>query len=463
MTRNTRKIYTRTGHRQAFLLHETRDLQKASRPAERRTAVGIRELSARFPHMSVGKALIEAALHQLEPTPAFGVMLIRVDDFFDVQDAAGDEAAISLLLDAAVVVDEVTRAEDALWGMIEQDLIGTFLPEKTEDDCKNIAEEIRRIFSLVREATLTMGVTEYPMDEYGPIDTLKNARKALNHARHYGPGGIAVFDATSLNINADRLFQEGNIHGAAEELKAALRLNPGDADIRNSLGVCYAALGAFNRALREFRAAVGLCPESIMPVHNIGLVHEMMGEPQKALRHLIEADRLLGSDPNAGAVFELPFQIGRIYLQEGLPEKAEPYLVRASALNPASGAACRKLGECLAARGDTNGAVRAFSNAVKRNPNDAAALSELGILFHQQGENPDIALLFCRHSVDIAPRNGLFHQRLGELCLAQNRRDEALVALERAHELGCDSRALIDRIRELNAWTEQTSGKKETA
>jgi len=463
MTRKVKKIYTQTGHHQAFLLYETKDFQETPRPAERRTAVGIRELSAKFPCISVGKALIEGALRRLEPIPTFSVMLIRVDDFFDVQDAAGDEAAISLLLDAAVVVDEVTRARNAFWGMIEQDLIGTFLPEKTEDDCRNIAEEIRRVFSLVREATLTIGVTEYPMDEYSRLDTVKNARKALNHARHYGPGGIAVFDATSLNINADRLFQEGNIHDAAEELKAALRLNPGDADIRNSLGVCYAVLGTFNRALREFRTAAGLCPESVMPIHNIGLVHEMLGETQKALSHLIEADRLLGSDPNAKAVFELPFQIGRIYLQEGLPEKAEPYLVRASALNPASGAACRKLGECLAARGDTDGAVRAFSNAVKRNPNDAAALSELGLLFHQQGENPDIALLFCRHSVDISPRNGLYHQRLGGLCLALNRRDEALVALERAHELGCDSQTLIDRIKGLDAWAEQSSEKKETA
>ena len=377
--------------------------------------------------------------------------------------SAGDEAAVSLLLDAAVVADEIFRTGSGFWGVIEQDLIGAFLPEQTESDGRDIAEEIRRIFAQVRKETLTAGITEYPLADYGPLDTFRNARKALLHARFFGPGGIAAFDSVSLNISADRLFQEGNIHGAAEELKAALKLNPADADIRNSLGVCYASLGALNAALREFKTAAGLRRDGIMPVHNIGLVHEMMGDPEKALMHLIEADRLLEAGRDTEDVFELPFQIGRIYLQEGLPEKAEPYLVRAAALNPASGAACRKLGECLLARGDIGGAATAFANAVKRNPNDAAALSELGILFHQKGENPEIALLFCRHSIEISPRNGTYRQNLGKLCLSLNRLDEALAAFERAHDLGCDSQAYIDRIRGNPAPSEETSQKKETA
>lgn len=464
MTGHRKKIYAKTGHRQAFLLYETKGLDDAPRPAGRpRIPIGIQELSARFPTMPIGKALVEEALHRLESVPAFAVMFLRLDDFFSLQQAMGDEAAISLLLDAAVVVDEVCRAGDGFWGVIEQDLIGVFLPEQTESDCRDLAEEIRRLFSRVRGERMTIGITEYPLADYGRIDTLKNARKALLHARFLGPSGIAVFDAVSLNISADQLFQEGNIHGAAEELKAALRLNPADADVHNSLGVCYASMGALKAALREFKTAAGLRRDGIMPVHNIGLVLEMMGDLEKALAQLIAADRLLESDPNAEEIFELPFQIGRIYLQEGLPEKAEPYLVRAAALNPASGAACRKLGECLLALGKVDGAAAAFGNAVKRNPNDATALSKLGLLFHQKGENPEIALLFCRHSIEISPRNGTLRRNLGRLCLALNRMDEALSAFERAQELGCDSRADIDRIREALTPVEEASPKKETA
>ncbi|WP_373498447.1 tetratricopeptide repeat protein [Desulfococcus sp.] len=464
MTGHRKKIYARTGDRQAFLLYETKELDDAPRPAGRgRIPIGIKELSARFPKMPIGKALVEETLRRLEPVPAFAVMLLRLDDFFSLRQAAGDEAAISLLLDAAVVVDEGCRAGGGFWGVIEQDLIGVFLPEQTESDARDLAEEIRQVFSQVRGETLTAGITEYPLADYGRLDTLKNARKALLHARFLGPGGIAAFDAVSLNISADRLFQEGNIHGAAEELKAALKMNPADADIRNSLGVCYASLGALHAALREFKTAAGLRREGIMPVHNIGLVHEMMGDPEKALMHLIEADRLLEAGRDAEDVFELPYQIGRIYLQEGLPEKAEPYLVRAAALNPASGAAWRKLGECLLARGDIHGAAAAFGSAVKSNPSDAASLSELGILFHRKGENPEIALLFCRHSIEISPRNGTYRQNLGKLCLAMNRLDEALAAFQRAHDLGCDSRAYIDRIRGSLSPSEEISQKKETA
>lgn len=464
MTRRPEKIYAQTGCHQAFLLYETKGFQENPRPAgRRRIPIGIKELSARFPQMAIGKALVEETLRRLEPVPTFAVMLLRLDDFLSLQQSAGDEAAISLLLDAAVVVDEVCRANDGFWGVIEQDLIGVFLPEKTEADGRDTAEDIRRIFAHVRKETLTAGIAEYPMAGYDRLHTIKNARKALHHAYFFGPGGVAAFDSVSLNISADRLFQEGNIHGAAEELKAALRINPADADIRNSLGVCYASLGALNSALREFKAAAGIRPEGIMAIHNIGLVHEMMGDTEKALIHLIEAERLLGAGPNREDVFELPFQIGRIYLQEGLPEKAEPYLARAAALNPDSGVAWRKLGECRMARGDLNGAVTAFSNAVKRNGNDAAALSELGCLFYRTGENPDIALLFCRHSVEISPRNGVLRQRLGKLCLALNRRDEALAAFERAQELGCDAQRYIDQIKDTEAPSEAPSLKKETA
>lgn len=464
MTGHRKKIYARTGHRQAFLLYETKGLDDAPRPAgRRRNPIGIQELSVRFPEMPIGKTLVEETLRRLDAVPAFAVMLLRLEDFFSLEQSAGDDAAISLLLDAAVVVEEVCRAGGGFWGLIEQDLIGMFLPERTESDGRDLAEEIRRLFSRIRGESLTIGITEYPLADYGRLDAIKNARKALLHARFLGPGGIAVFDAVSLNISADQLFQEGNVHGAAEELKAALRLNPMDADIHNSLGVCYASLGALNAALREFKTAAGLRRDGIMPIHNIGLVHEMMGDPEKALTHLIEADRMLESDPNAEEVFELPLQIGRIYLQEDLPEKAEPYLVRAAALNPASGAAHRKLGECLLALGNVDRAAAAFGSAVKRNPNDAAALSQLGLLFHRKGENPEIALLFCRHSLEISPRNGALQRNLGRLCLALNRPDEALAAFERAQELGCDSRADIDRIRAALAPPEEASPKKETA
>ena len=464
MTRPPGRIPARAGDRQAFLMHGTQGPPEESRPTgRRRTPIGIRELRARFPRMPIGKTMVEKTLRRLESVPAFAVMLLRLDGFFDLRQASGDAAAISLLLDAAAAIDEACRTADGFWGVIEQDLMGVFLPEKTETDGREIAEEIRRRFSRVRRETLTVGVTEYPLAEYGRLDALRNARKALRHARVSGPGGIAVFDSASLGINADRLIREGDLHGAAGELRAALRMNPGDADIRNSLGVCYASLGELKSALREFRAAAGMRPDSVMPLHNIGLVHDMMGDPDKALGCLLEADRLLESGRSREDLFELPFQIGRIHLREGRPEQAEPYLVRAAALNPASAAAFRQLGECLAARGDLDGAVAAFRSAVKRNPSDADALSRLGGLFHQKGENPEIALLFCRHSVEISPRNGVFRQRLGRLCLALNRTDEALAAFERARELGCDSQADIDRIRRGGASSEPPSRKKETA
>ncbi len=109
MTGHRKKIYANTGHRQAFLLYETKGLEEAPRPAGRlRIPIGIQELSARFPEMPIGKALVEETLRRLEPVPAFAVILLRLDVFFSLRQDAGDDAAISLLLDAAVVVEGKT-------------------------------------------------------------------------------------------------------------------------------------------------------------------------------------------------------------------------------------------------------------------------------------------------------------------------------------------------------------------
>ncbi len=63
--------------------------------------------------------------------------------------------------------------------------------------------------------------------------------------------------------------------------------------------------------------------------------------------------------------------------------------------------------------------------------------------------NLEIAALFCRQSVDIEPRNGLFLHRLGRVCLKENRLDEALAAFRKAADLGHDSARCIEKIRAL--------------
>jgi tetratricopeptide (TPR) repeat protein len=172
----------------------------------------------------------------------------------------------------------------------------------------------------------------------------------------------------------------------------------------------------------------------------MGLVNMLLGNQTQALESLLEAGRL------DSEIFEVAFQTGRVYLDLKQPQKAKKFLKKAVQLRPASGPAFSCLGECYAALGINAKAVAAYKKAVKQNSNDAAALSALGWLFAAKGESLEIATLFCKQSVDIAPDNGLFRHRLGRLYLRANRREDALIQLKEATRLEYDSTAYIEQI-----------------
>ena len=62
-------------------------------------------------------------------------------------------------------------------------------------------------------------------------------------------------------------------------------------------------------------------------------------------------------------------------------------------------------------------------------------------------EDPEIAAMFCKHSVEISPENGLFRFRLAKLHLKQNRLDDALHEFEMANKLGYNAVEYIESIQ----------------
>jgi tetratricopeptide (TPR) repeat protein len=185
-----------------------------------------------------------------------------------------------------------------------------------------------------------------------------------------------------------------------------------------------------------------LDPAEVMAIYNAGLVNMFTGKKEKSLEYFLRAESL-GEE-----VFEVAFQIGRLYSETGAAEKGKNFLEKAVRLRPESSSALRYLGDCYAALNMSAEALRTYKKAVRLNPFDAASLSAIGYLFDVKGENPEIATVFCQHSVEIAPGNGLFRHRLGLLYLKQNRFDDALKEFIKAIELGHhDSIQLIEDIQ----------------
>lgn len=401
-------------------------------------------LKSVFPNISSGKTFLEDAIQQLDSADQFTAMVIRMDPAAQNKEHHGNPDITAGRVEVAKILNATVQKENGLWGTLEPGLFGCFLPGKNGSEGLEIARNFQKSLSENTRETVTVGLACYPTMTYRKLEIVDNARKALDHASFLGPNSAVVFDGVSLNISGDKHYEKGDIDAAVEEFKKALILDPSNVNVHNSLGVCYGLRGDYDKAKEAFHTAVSLDPREYMALYNIGLVHLLTGHRDQALDFFLKAHAI-----NAD-VHEVAFQTGKLYLELNDPQKCRLYLEHAAELEPESAAVYRYLGDCYAAEKMADSAIAAYKKAIKLNPSDAASLSALGCLFDDQGENPEIALMFCRESVALAPENGLFRYRLGRLYHRQNRFDDAIKELKKAKRLGyadADANELIEAIQ----------------
>ncbi len=394
-----------------------------------------------FPGMQSGEYFLENAMKQLATYLAFGVMIVRIDNLEGHDQDQNPKNPDKALADIAGEINNICNAENGFWGRLGHFEFACYFPDENASACLKFAVKLKANVEKLGANTVTIGIAAYPAFIYRKNDIIINAGKALEHADFFGYGSIVAFDAVSLNISGDKLYQDGDIDGAIKEFKTALLFDPDNVNVHNSLGVCYGVLGDFSKAIKEFKVAIKFAPKEIMPLYNAGLVYQLTGKKEKALKYFMKAGDL-GED-----LFEIDFQTGKLLLDLGKPEEGRKYLEKALNIRPESSVASFYLGESFAATGMAGEAEAAYKKAIKINPNDAASLSSLGWLYEIENKNSDVSLAFCSQSVEINPDNGLFRQRLGRLYLKQNLFKEALSELERAQKLGCESGLYISNIR----------------
>ena len=344
--------------------------------------------------------------------------------------------------DAVVAIATLCRTHQGNWARIGPDRFACVVPHLTAADGLVLAQHLLNAFPDAENQPFTVGVAAYPTINYVRTQIVENAEKALEHASFFGPGTITGFDAVSLNISGDRYYQAGDIAGAIGEYQKGLLLDPADANLHNSLGVCHGVLKDFENALSAFENAIWLSPQEVMAIYNKAYILLLKGNLEQALGCFLKADTC---EPN---VFEVIFHIGQIFVEMGANEKARPYLEAATLANNRSGPAFKSLGACLDKLGLTKEAIQAYKRAVKINPGDAESLSLLGRLYTERGESLDVASVLCEQSVRLAPDNGLFRHRLGHVFLNQGKLNHALAEFELAAAMGHDSQPQIEETQD---------------
>ncbi|BBO79032.1 hypothetical protein DSCW_64490 [Desulfosarcina widdelii] len=400
-------------------------------------------LAAGFPDMLDRQGLKQAVETDFGAVAPICILAVRLASQNHRMDASREAGSPSESLTVALEsVADVCRHCGGIWARIGNRRFAFTLPRLDGKAGREIAQRMQATLPSDNSVALTAGVAVYPTANATRSQTVENAEKALEHAGFFGPGSITDFDAVSLNISGDRLYQAGDIRGAINEFEKGLRLDPCDTNLLNSLGVCHGVLEEYSQALTAFETAIWLAPEEIMPVYNRGFVFLRQGRTRQAL------DAFLAAEAIEPGVFEVVFHIGQIHMDSRRHDQARPYLEAAVQANNRSAAAYRQLGACLDMLGLTKEAVQAYKAVVKINPEDAASLSMLGRLYAKRGESLDVASVLCEQSVRIAPENGLFRHRLGRVYLDLGRLDVALAEFELAAALGHDSRAMIEEAQD---------------
>lgn len=441
MTARNKALFHSCGSARHFLFSKT-DTDRLKYVSHKKIADANQALQSVYPDLLFDQDFMDQALLALESETRFSAMVIRLD--LNGPEAAAGHAEDDGLLEAAQILDGVCREQNGRWGALESGLLAGFFPDKNGPQTIDLTHRIQTSLKDKTQKTITVGIAEYPTITYQKSAILQNAVKALDHATFFGPDSAVAFDAISLNISGDKLYEKGEIQGAVDELKTALKLEPLNVNVHNSLGVCFGILGDYEPAIEAFKKVISIEPEEYMALYNLGLVYTLTDKRDQALELFLKADKINGD------AYEVTFQTGKLYLDLGDPDKALMYLERAADLAPEAGAVYRYLGDCRAAGNMPQDAIAAYRQAIKLNPQDAASMSALGCLFEAQGENPEITMMFCRESVELAPENALFRYRLGRLYANQNRLDEALSEFRQAQKLGYDARddiiAIEDRL-----------------
>jgi tetratricopeptide (TPR) repeat protein len=236
-----------------------------------------------------------------------------------------------------------------------------------------------------------------------------------------------AFAPAHLNLGLVYRLQNQN-EKALTHLRRAAELNPKDPRPLVELArLCLdtGKLGDARGYLRMLRDRFPKEPE--LPVLE-GALASLQGEWGVAIEKFQQA---LKTRPND---FRIHYNLGIAAYQIRRYEEAEKHLKRTVELKPDYTTGWKSLGMTYEARGMPEHAIRAYSESIKREPDDLPTRLKRAYLY-QRTDNLDAALADFRHITRVYPRNPDAHIGAGLILMRKERYSEALVHLGAALDL----------------------------
>jgi tetratricopeptide (TPR) repeat protein len=312
-------------------------------------------------------------------------------------------------------------------------LIPDIDPEDAEQHVQSIRKHYQQLFG--DESELAVGVAAWPCLDFNKSEIPGNCLKALLHSSYLGHGITVLFDHISLNVSGDFFFDEGDYRAAIREYRRGLRLQPGDLNLMNSLGVALIECGQERKAAICFQEVLAQDSSNYMALVNLGHVQYALGRKDVALARFEQAYGVLGT-VNVAAQ-ELLVPLGKLYAEFGEHSKAQAIFEHWHSCPGSENEFLlyRLLAQSYYANGSFEDAIQACQKALRLFPQDSISLSTLGLLYVEQGEGNDIGLNLCQKALALDNFNPDHWYRLGRALLHTGDQAGALSAAKHCLQL----------------------------
>lgn len=232
---------------------------------------------------------------------------------------------------------------------------------------------------------------------------------------------------------------------AISALREAIRLDPSSFESRYNLGVALGEAGDPDGSAEQLRAAVRLNPRDANARSALAQVEQPLAAA--AARHFQESSRLIGAGRREAAIAELLAAVrlkpdfaaalgnlGVLYQQQGKAAEAEKYFRRAAEANPGDAKHLLNLGLTLAGQKRYTEAVQAVDRALQITPANPAALTAKGMILLRQQQR-DEAIDVFRQVQSAEPNSAQALVNLGIALAEAERHSEALQSFDEALRL----------------------------
>jgi tetratricopeptide (TPR) repeat protein len=205
---------------------------------------------------------------------------------------------------------------------------------------------------------------------------------------------------------------------ARDEMTEALRLDPGDAEVREDLARLYMNTGKIPEAIEEAKKALETRPRTDSLHRLVANLLVETGDFEAAVEEARRAVALREWHQNHYTLAYVLFRAGRF-------EECAAAARRATELNPDNAWAFQLLGAALHEAGHAGEAEAAYKKAIATDPGAASwAWSNLGTLYYESDRVPE-AVEALGKAVEMEPASGPFHRNLGDALARQGKAEDA--------------------------------------